>query len=83
MQAKFAEMEEEQAFLKKFNLASEKVMSISLAINFNFCVASCPIDDIEKGMISKILYDNTMGSLMYVVVCTRPDVAHVVHMWDW
>ena len=28
--------------------------------------------------MAKVLYSSAMGSLMYVMVCTRPDIAHAV-----
>ena len=32
----------------------------------------------EEDKISMVPYDSAVGSLMYAMVCTRPDIAHVV-----
>ena len=32
----------------------------------------------EIEYMSKVPYSSTIGNLMYVMVCTRPDIAHVV-----
>ena len=36
----------------------------------------CPKTQEEEAKISKVPYDSTVGSLMYAMVCTRPDIAH-------
>lgn len=28
--------------------------------------------------MSRLSYDSVVGSLMYVIVCTRPDLAHAI-----
>ena len=38
----------------------------------------CPKTKEEDDKMSKVPYASTIGSLMYVVVCTRPDIAHAV-----
>ena len=32
----------------------------------------------EKGEMSVIPYSSTIGSLMYAMVCTRPDISHAI-----
>ena len=38
----------------------------------------CPKTQEEIDYMSKIPYSSAVGSLMYAMVCTRPDIAHVV-----
>ena len=38
----------------------------------------CPTAREEKENISKVPYSSVVGSLMYAMVCTRPDIAHAV-----
>ena len=37
-----------------------------------------PKTEEEKDHMSKVPYASAIGSLMYVMVCTRPDIAHAV-----
>ncbi len=34
--------------------------------------------DVKKEEMSKICYSNVVGSLMYCMVCTRPNITYVV-----
>ena len=38
----------------------------------------CPTTKEEKKEMAKVLYFSAVGSLMYAMVCTRPDIAHAV-----
>ncbi|GJW53299.1 retrovirus-related pol polyprotein from transposon TNT 1-94 [Tanacetum coccineum] len=38
----------------------------------------CSVRDCDVERISKVPYANAIGSLMYLMVCTRPDIAYVV-----
>jgi hypothetical protein len=37
----------------------------------------CPNTQEEIKYVSRVPYSSTIGSLMYAMVCTRPDIAHV------
>nr|GEW32659.1 retrovirus-related Pol polyprotein from transposon TNT 1-94 [Tanacetum cinerariifolium] len=37
-------------------------------------------DDAERAYIEKVPYANAVGSLMYPMICTRPDISHAVGM---
>ncbi len=37
-----------------------------------------PKSDAEKEYMAKVPYASAIGSLMYAMVCTRPDIAHAV-----
>jgi len=55
-----------------------KVVSTPFASHFKLSAESFPRseEDIEK--ISHVPYSSVVGSLMYAVVCTRPDLSHAV-----
>jgi len=39
----------------------------------------CPLRDEEKKKkMKKVTYASTVGSLIYAIVCRRPDIAHIV-----
>ena len=64
--------------LARFNMASAKVVTTPLAPHFRLSAAASPTDAVEKGLMSKIPYESAVGSIMYLMVCTRPDIAYVV-----
>ena len=38
----------------------------------------CPTTKEKKEGMAKVPYSSAVGSLMYAMVCTRPDIAHAV-----
>ena len=40
----------------------------------------CPKAPQEKEQIARLSYSNVVGSLMYAMMCTRPDICYVVGM---
>ena len=55
-----------------------KLVSMPLANHFKLTKKSCPVSEKEKNEMSTIPYSSAVGSLMYLMVCTRPDIAHAV-----
>ena len=37
-----------------------------------------PSNEEERMEMSRILYASAMGSLMFAMTCTRPDIAHAI-----
>jgi len=64
--------------LKIFNMQNETPVSIPLASHFKLSKEVCPKTQEEMAYMSKIPYASAVGSLMYAMVCTRPDIAHAV-----
>ncbi|GJW81938.1 putative RNA-directed DNA polymerase [Tanacetum coccineum] len=64
--------------LCRFNMDKAKVVSSPLTTNFKLTDKDFPSfkKNIEK--MDKVLYASVVGSLMYTIVCTRPDLAHAV-----
>ena len=55
-----------------------KPINTPLAIHFKPTKEMCPRTQEAIDYMSKVPYSSTIGSLMYAMVCTRPDIAHVV-----
>eukprot|EP00253_Pinus_taeda_P022625 PITA_22625 len=65
-------------YIKRFNMKDSKLVGTPLATHFKLSTELCPRDDNEKEEMSKIPYASIIGSLMYAMVCTRPDIAYSV-----
>jgi len=64
--------------LKKFGMHDCKPVSLPLASHFILSKEQSPANEEEKEYMNKIPYSNVIGSIMYLMVCTRPDLAHAV-----
>ncbi|XP_015163879.1 uncharacterized protein [Solanum tuberosum] len=67
-----------QKVLCRFNMDNAKVVNTPLAMHFKLSTRHCPSSDGEKEDMKKVLYASVVGSLMYAMVCIRPDIAHAV-----
>ena len=59
-------------------MAEARPVTTSLACHFKLSSKQCPQLPEEKEEMSRIPYASTMGSLMYVMVCTMSDLAYAV-----
>ncbi|CAJ2658330.1 unnamed protein product [Trifolium pratense] len=65
--------------LERFNMSKAKPVSTPLAGHLKLSSEQCPTSEKDKeDMKKKIPYASAVGSLMYAMVCTRPDIAHAV-----
>ena len=62
--------------LCRFNMATSKVVSTPLAQHIKISARDSPKDPTDRQVMSYVPYSNATGSLMYLMVCTRPDLAH-------
>nr|GEV28630.1 retrovirus-related Pol polyprotein from transposon TNT 1-94 [Tanacetum cinerariifolium] len=53
-----------------------KSVQIPLGGLFKLSLKDCPIRDCDVERMSKVPYANAVGSLIYLMVCTRPDIAY-------
>nr|GEY89651.1 retrovirus-related Pol polyprotein from transposon TNT 1-94 [Tanacetum cinerariifolium] len=67
-----------QAPRQWFNMDKAKVVSSPLTPNFKLTDKDCPSSKKNIEKMDRVPYASTVGSLMYAMVCTRPDLAHVV-----
>jgi len=64
--------------LQRFNMEKTKAVSCPLANHFRLSTKQSPSTDDERRKMERIPYASAVGSLMYAMVCTRPDIAHAV-----
>jgi hypothetical protein len=64
--------------LKRFSMSNAKPVSTPLASHFRLSKDQSPKTEEEKDIMAKVPYASAIGSLMYAMVCTRPDIAHAV-----
>ena len=64
--------------LSRFNMNEAKPVSTLLGIHFKLSKEQSRKTEEERDHMSKVLYALAIGSLMYAMVCTRPDIAHAV-----
>ena len=64
--------------LKRFSISDAKPVNTPLASHFRLSKDQSPKTEEEKDFMAKVPYAFAIGSLMYVMVCTRPDIAHAM-----
>ncbi|KAJ4705295.1 Retrovirus-related Pol polyprotein from transposon TNT 1-94 [Melia azedarach] len=64
-----------QKILSRFGMSTAKPIDTPSAANAHLSVAFAPKSVEEKEYMSRVPYTSVVGSLMYAMVCTRPDLA--------
>ncbi|KAH9753523.1 hypothetical protein KPL71_015101 [Citrus sinensis] len=64
--------------LRRFNMQDCKSISTPLPVNFKLSSSMCPSNEAERKEMSRVPYASAVGSLMFVMICTRPDIAQAV-----
>lgn len=64
--------------LQRFNMGNAKPVSTPLASDFRLSKDQSPQTEEEIEFMDKISYASAIGSLMYAMVCTRPDIGYAV-----
>ena len=59
-------------------MKSRKAFSTPLPSYVKLCLNDCPKTDAEKAEMAKVPYSFVVCSLMYAMICTRPDIAFAV-----
>jgi hypothetical protein len=75
---KLSQTEYVKKILSRFSMDGAKPVSTPLGSQFRLTKDQSPKTDQEKAYMSKVPYASAIGSLMYAMVCTRPDIAHAV-----
>ncbi|CAH9096877.1 unnamed protein product [Cuscuta epithymum] len=67
-----------EKMLNRFNMSNCKSVSTPLGAHFKLSSDSCPKTDADLIYMKNVPYSSAVGSLMYAMVCTRPDLAYAV-----
>ncbi|GJR72297.1 retrotransposon protein, putative, ty1-copia subclass [Tanacetum coccineum] len=61
-------------------LDNGKSVKMPLGGHFKLSLKDCPVKDCDVERMSKVPYANAVRSLMYLMVCTRPDIVYAVNV---
>ena len=75
---KLSQLEYVKKVLNRFNMNEAKPVGTPLGSHFKLSKEQSPKTKEERDHMSKVPYALAIGSLMYAMVCTRPDIAHAV-----
>jgi hypothetical protein len=74
----------QQSYIKKvlqrFNMHHAKAVSTPIAPHFKLSADQCPSTDQEIEYMSRVPYSSAIGSLMYAMVCSRPDLSYAMSL---
>ena len=66
--------------LKKFSMHDSKKGCVPMTPGIALSKSQCATSDMEIANMSRIPYASAIGSIMYAMICTRPDVAYALSM---
>ncbi|XP_051117795.1 secreted RxLR effector protein 161-like [Andrographis paniculata] len=64
--------------LNRFCMTDAKPSSVPLASNFILSKDQCPKSENDVKYMMNVPYTSAVGSIMYLMVCTRPDLAYSI-----
>eukprot|EP00253_Pinus_taeda_P024773 PITA_24773 len=67
-----------EIILQRFNMQDNKPVKVPIPVGVRLFAEQCPKTQEEEEDMSRVPYASAVGSLMYAMVCIRPDITHVV-----
>jgi len=64
--------------LDRFSMADCRPLCVPVSLGTKLSINDCPKSPSEVEDIIKVPYASVVGSLMYAMGCTRPDIAQAV-----
>ena len=64
--------------MKRFSMQDSKRGYLPLSHGISLSKTQCPTNDEERKRMDKIPYASAIGSIMYAMLCTRPDVSYAL-----
>jgi hypothetical protein len=62
--------------LNRFSMQNSKKWFLPMNHDAQFSKTQCPLTTYEQSIMSKVSYASAIGSIMYAMLCTRPDVSY-------
>lgn len=56
-------------------MVNTKLVNTRLLVGIKVSSRQCLGAEAEKATMSQMMYSSTIGSLIFIMVCTRPDIA--------
>ncbi|GKB26309.1 retrovirus-related pol polyprotein from transposon TNT 1-94, partial [Tanacetum coccineum] len=69
--------------LQRFSMQDYKPISTPFPTDVKLSSKMSPSSEKERMEMSRVPYASVVGSLMFVIICTRPDIAHAVGVVSW
>jgi hypothetical protein len=69
-----------QKVLHRFNMHDSKPVSTPIAPHFKLSSSQSPRTDSDFEYILKVPYSSVVGSLTYVMVCSRPNLSYAINL---
>ena len=69
-----------ETILQRFNMQDSKPVKVPNPVGVKLSIEQCPKTQEEEEDMSRVPYESAVGSLMYAMVCTRPNIAHTVEV---
>uniref|UniRef100_A0ACD5Z7T1 Uncharacterized protein n=1 Tax=Avena sativa TaxID=4498 RepID=A0ACD5Z7T1_AVESA len=66
--------------LQRFNMHDAKSINTPVAPHFKLSALQCPSSGEDIEYMSRVPYCSVVGSLMYVMVCSRPDLSYAMSL---
>ena len=68
--------------LHRFNMHDAKSVSTPIAPHFKLSALQCPSSDEDIEYMSRVPYSSAVGSLMYAMVCSQPDLSYAMRLFS-
>ena len=75
---RLSQEEDVKKMLSSFSMNDAKSVNTPLATHFKLSKQQSPTTEEERDHMAKVSYAFVISSLMYLIVCTRLDIAHTV-----
>lgn len=71
-------LSQQRYILERFEMQESKPIITPLAIHFKLSISNSPKNEEEERYMSKVPYSSVVKKLMFSMLCTYPNIPHVV-----